>query len=163
MVNLAELDGGYDDIVPATEGVPKGHYQCRIDEVELAETQDAGHPMLKFKLTILSGPHQGAIWWNMIFTGAEMNMRFNKADLIKLGYMGKPSGLEEPGVLDSFLGLFIAVEVVVKPSKKRPGETDRNVRLKKQISVADIEGGYSEDDGTATQANYAPPDDDIPF
>ena len=161
-INLADLDQTYEETPAATDGVPPGYYQARLDEAILGETNDGKYPKIAFKLCVVSGPQAGApIFWNMIFTGAEWNTKFNKADLLKLGYDGPPGGLDNPGILESFLGLFMYVQVEEKKDKRDPNKINRYIRLKKIISESEIEGGYQE---SGTKADYAPPpDEDIPF
>lgn len=83
-IDLSAFDDDFEAAkVPDFEEVPDGKYQARINKAQLAES-NAGDPMIKWDLVIISGPQEGRhIFKNAVIT--RKSMPFVKGDLTKLG------------------------------------------------------------------------------
>lgn len=152
-VNLAELDGQYEETKPATDGLPPGTYQARIDKAIMKETKDGKYHMLAFELKVVSGPHAGAkAFFNITMTGIEDNLKYVKRDLLKLGYSGPLSQLE--AATDTFIDQHI--EIQVKTKKDKDGNENTNTYLSKRIDVSQVTPGY---DGP--EPDFKPPVEEV--
>ena len=93
---------------PDFDEVPDGKYQVTISKAQLAES-NAGDPMIKWDLVIISGPQEGRhIFKNAVIT--RKSMPFVKGDLTKLGLqLGKISELPRhlPSLLDKKLEVTV--------------------------------------------------------
>jgi hypothetical protein len=149
-VNLAELDGIYNETKAATDGLPVGTYQCRIDEAHMKPTKDEKYWMLALTLKVLAGPHSGQkAFMNIVIKGDEQNLKFVKRDLFKLGYSGPLSQLES--VLDTFVDLCVEIQVKLRVDKNTK-EENLNTYLQKRIEPSQIPPGYE-----GPEPNFAPP------
>jgi hypothetical protein len=101
VTDLSAFDDEYKDAeVPSYEEVPDGKYQVRVHRVELGTSQ-AGDPMLKWDLVVMSGQHAGRhIFKNAVIT--HKSLPFVKGDLHTLGVQ-LPRFSELPNHLDALL------------------------------------------------------------
>jgi len=99
--DLRAFDEEYDDAeVPSYEEVPDGKYQVRVHRVELGTSQ-AGDPMLKWDLVVLSGQHAGRhVFKSAVIT--HKSLPFVKGDLHTLGVQ-LPRFSDLPNHLDQLL------------------------------------------------------------
>ncbi len=124
--DLSAFDADYDEVeVPSHDDVPDGKYQIRVHRVELGQSQ-AGDPMLKWDLVVISGSHAGRhIFKNSVIT--QKSLPFVKGDLETLGVrLAKFSDL--PRHLDALLDQTIEI------TQRTKGEYT-NVYLNRRISV----------------------------
>lgn len=134
--DLADFDDEFDDAeAPNFEEVPDGKFQVRVQRVELGTSQ-AGNPMLKWDLIVLSGQHAGRhIFKNSAIT--HKSLPFIKGDLQTLGVQ-LPKFSDLPNHLDALLDQTLEV------TKRTKGEFT-NVYYNRQI---DLPPGALEDDGS---------------
>ncbi|MCC5829275.1 MAG: DUF669 domain-containing protein [Phycisphaeraceae bacterium] len=105
--DLSAFDDEYEDAqVPSRDEVPDGKYQVRVHRVELSTSQ-AGDPMLKWDLVVISGQHAGRhIFKNAVIT--HKSLPFVKGDLHTLGVQ-LPRFSELPNHLDALLDQTLEV------------------------------------------------------
>jgi len=124
--DLSAFDADYDGVeAPSHDDVPDGKYQVRVHRVELGQSQ-AGDPMLKWDLVVISGSHAGRhVFKNSVIT--QKSLPFVKGDLETLGVrLAKFSDL--PRHLDALLDQTIEI------TQRTKGEY-RNVYLNRRIAV----------------------------
>ena len=99
--DLSAFDDEYDEAeVPTYEEVPDGKYQVRVHRAELGNSQ-AGDPMLKWDLIVISGQHAGRhVFKNAVIT--HKSLPFVKGDLHTLGVQ-LPRFSELPHHLEALL------------------------------------------------------------
>ncbi|MBX3387188.1 MAG: DUF669 domain-containing protein [Phycisphaeraceae bacterium] len=105
--DLSAFDADYDEAeAPSQANVPDGKYQVRVQRVELGRSQ-AGDPMLKWDLLVLSGTHAGRhIFKNSVIT--HRSLPFVKGDLQTLG-VELPKFSDLPHHLDALLDQTLEV------------------------------------------------------
>jgi hypothetical protein len=137
--DLSAFDADYSEVeAPSHDDVPDGKYQVRVHRVELGQSQ-AGDPMLKWDLVVISGSHAGRhVFKNSVIT--QKSLPFVKGDLETLGVrLAKFSDL--PRHLDALLDQTIEI------TQRTKGEY-RNVYLNRRIAVPSgaRDGGVRGDD-----------------
>lgn len=147
--DLSAFDDDYEDVeAPSYDEVPDGKYQVRIDRVSVSQNQ-AGDPMIKWNLLVLSGQHTGRrIFKNSVIT--HKSLPFVKGDLQTLG-LKLPKFSELPNHLETLLDQTLEV------TKRTKGEYS-NVYFNKRISVPAGAAGFS-----AADAGDPLDDEDVPF
>ena len=125
--DLSAFDDDYEEAEPPSVGdVPDGKYQVRVLRVELARSQ-AGDPMLKWDLLVLSGPHADRhIFKNSVIT--HRSLPFVKGDLLTLG-VELPRFSDLPDHLDALLDKTLEV------TQKTKGEYT-NVYFNRPLELA---------------------------
>jgi len=154
-VDLAKMNEEYEKAKPATDGLPPGTYQARIDEAILGTTNDDKYWMIKFKLKVVSGQHEGATaFFNITITGEKDNYTYVKRDLHKLGYSGPLGEDQIRAACEEWIGQYIEIKVGTRKDK-RTGEERSQTYMNKRIEPSNITPGY---DGPSEPTDYAPPD-----
>lgn len=125
--DLSAFDDDYEEAeAPSAGDVPDGKYQVRVHRVDLSRSQ-AGDPMLKWDLLVLSGPHADRhIFKNSVIT--RKSLPFVKGDLLTLG-VELPRFSELPDHLDSLLDKTLEV------NQRTKGEYT-NVYFNRRIELA---------------------------
>lgn len=140
VTDLSAFDDDYDAAeAPSYEEVPDGKYQVRVHRVELAKSQ-AGDPMLKWDLVVISGGHAGRhVFKNSVIT--HKSLPFVKGDLQTLGVV-LPRFSELPNHLDALLDQTLEI------TKRTRGEYS-NVYFNRRLDIAGAVGEDSISDEPA--------------
>ena len=133
--DLSAFDDEYDEAeVPTYEEVPDGKYQVRVHRVELGTSQ-AGDPMLKWDLVVISGGsggHAGRhVFKNAVIT--HKSLPFVKGDLHTLGVQ-LPRFSELPHHLEALLDQTLEI------TKRTRGEYT-NVYFNRRLEGLPSDGG----------------------
>lgn len=105
--DLSAFDDEYSEAeVPTYEEVPDGKYQVRVHRVELGTSQ-AGDPMLKWDLVVISGAQAGRhVFKNAVITAK--SLPYIKGDLHTLGVQ-LPRFSDLPNHLDALLDQSVEI------------------------------------------------------
>ncbi len=124
--DLSDFDHAYDAAEAASGAeVPDGKYQVRVERVDLTHSQ-AGDPMLKWDLIVLSGQYTGRhVFKNAVIT--QKSIPFVKGDLKTLNVQ-LPKFSELPNHLEGLLDKTLEI------TKRTKGEYT-NVYFNRRIDV----------------------------
>lgn len=122
--DLSAFDDEYSEAeVPTYDEVPDGKYQVRVHRVELSTSQ-AGDPMLKWDLVVISGTQAGRhVFKNAVIT--PKSLPYIKGDLHTLGVQ-LPRFSDLPNHLDALLDQSVEI------TKRTRGEYT-NVYLNRRL------------------------------
>jgi len=166
--NLADFDDAYEQVeVPERknnfEDLPDGTYDAKVDVVDLKETKD-GTPMLSIHFVVLVGKYSGRkLFKSLVFT--RQSLPYVKADLALLGFVGKPSDLQDPEKRAMMLDRRVRLGVKTKADKQ--GGQRQNVYINKSLDpMPKIHDDWPRQRQTAHREELRqsyPEDEDIPF
>jgi len=108
------------------EVMPRGMYDCVINDCEFNFSQAKGNPMWSIELEVTSGEFAGrTLYSHMVFAGKGLG--FTKAALgrIRPDLVQGTMNPEDPDVIASMLGMNVRAKVTIKPYE---GEDRNNVR-----------------------------------
>jgi hypothetical protein len=144
---VTELDlAGFDEVFEGSDGeatdfesIPDGHYQVRVDSVQLLRSSK-GDPMLKWSLRVLGPTHEDRLLWRNNVMASADNVVWLKKDLFTCGLrLAKLSEL--PANLERLLDICLEV------TKKTKGDFE-SIYFNKRITTA-AEAGQADAASTA--------------
>ena len=99
---------------PATEEIPDGRYDVRIEDVELYISPNSGNPVLKYTLRVIGPTHSNRVMWK--YCGITDKTQHYVADEVKL------CGLQLPRFSDLKLNLHQLIGVEIEVTRKTHGD-----------------------------------------
>jgi hypothetical protein len=130
-VNLEQWDKTFEEapIEPRNENLPDGHYQVRVDRVELVRTK-SGKDALKWQFVVVNGDYAERKTWKYSMMESTDNIKFLKNDLFTVGLQDLQKLSDLPGRLDDLLDVIIEITLKTKNDMQ-------NTYLNKRIETTD--------------------------
>ena len=127
LANFDEVFEGSDGEASDYESIPDGHYQVRVDSVQLLRSSK-GDPMLKWSLRVIGPTHEDRLLWRNNVMVSDENIAWLKKDLFTCGLrLAKLSEL--PANLERLLDICLEV------TKKTKGDFE-SIYFNKRVTTA---------------------------